>query len=985
MKTYNLYYSENALVRLPVHKINKAKSVLVQIFSGRCDAVYLGKVISSVRCLFPQAVIIGATTDGEMLNGHVSTGKTVISVTTFKESTLHASRVEKISEKGSFKAGKKVARKLVRKNAKVMIAFSDGLNTNGEELLNGITSVNSSLVVTGGLAADNAAFEKTYLLDNDGVHDDAVVAVVIESKKLHIQTDYKLNWQPIGKMLKVTYAEGNRVYSIDNKNPIEVYKHYLGEKVAVDLPKTGVEFPLITKQNDVNVTRAVLMRHEDDSLSFAGNMQTGAYYQFGFANMELAENDTKRVIDALGKEYVESIFVYSCMARRRFSSALTSHEIAPLAQTAEVSGFFTYGEFYHSRKSNNLLNQSMTILAMTENPFKRIKKTTNKNFDQDKESSTMTALSHLITVASSELEEMSNKTRATTNTVLVNDGPIVHWKIALANTMEVKFVSSNVISFLGYSAEEFLNGKISFLALIDAEARELFFRKIKKTKAEKKISFEGEFSLLTKRGRTKFFHYFMSLERSENKEDTLHGYMVDITERKISEQKIKFLAFNDALTSLPNRTELERRLCINIEEAIHGHYEGVLLFLDLNRFKNINDTLGHHIGDEVLKITAKRLRECVGEHGWVSRLGGDEFVAVLPKVDVQNDYESVKKLSKIIYNKIEEPMVINEQSLYISTSIGAAVFPKDANKADIILKYADAAMYKAKKGKNSYVRFYSESMNESIKDGFMIENHLRKALPKNEFTLVYQPQIDIVSGLIVGAEALIRWHSSELGEVPPDKFIQIAENTGQIVEIGEWVLEEACSKIKLLQSYENLPTVFQKISVNISSVQFRQENFVQRVCHIIEKSGIDASFLELELTEGALIDYIEEAIEKIKFLKKTGLSFSIDDFGTGFSSLAYLKKFPVDVLKIDKSFVQDMDIDMDDAILTETIIQMSKNLRLGVIAEGVEKVEHLDFLRERGCQIYQGYFFSKPISFELFVKLLLKEEESISKTLLVKV
>jgi EAL domain-containing protein (putative c-di-GMP-specific phosphodiesterase class I) len=267
----------------------------------------------------------------------------------------------------------------------------------------------------------------------------------------------------------------------------------------------------------------------------------------------------------------------------------------------------------------------------------------------------------------------------------------------------------------------------------------------------------------------------------------------------------------------------------------------------------------------------------------------------------------------------------------------------------------------------------------------VIETHLRKAIQQEEFTLLYQPQIDITSGLIVGAEALIRWQSGTLGMMLPDRFIPVAENTGQIVEIGEWVLQEACNKIKMLQSCDDLPDTFQKISVNISAVQFRQENFVDRVCTIIEESGIDASFLEFELTEGALIDYIEEAIEKINILKKTGLTFSIDDFGTGFSSLAYLKKFPIDILKIDKSFVQDMDIDMDDAILTETIIQMSKNLKLGVIAEGVEKVEHLDFLKERGCQMYQGYFFSEPIDFDLFIKLLLNEEESISKTLLVKV
>jgi diguanylate cyclase (GGDEF)-like protein/PAS domain S-box-containing protein len=985
LKTYNLYYSQNALAKLPVDKINSAKSVLVQVFSGICDVPYLEDVIQNIKQLFPKAVIIGATTDGEMMGSEISTGKVVISVTTFKKSKLRAYRVKKISKKGSFQAGRKVAKKLVSKNSKVMIAFSDGLNTNGEELLNGIASVSKSLVVSGGLAADNAAFEKTYLLDSRGVYDDAVVAVVIDSKKLHVQTDYKLNWQPIGKMLKVTYAEGNRVYSIDNKNPVEVYKHYLGDNVASELPKTGVEFPLITRDKGVNVTRAVLMRHEDDSLSFAGNMQTGAYYQFGFANIEMAQEDTKRVSDALSNEHIETIFVYSCMARRRFSQALTTQELAPLVHTAKVSGFFTYGEFFHTDKSTNLLNQSMTILALTENPYKkRVQKSYIKDV-QNKGSATMSALSHLITVASSELEEMSKKTRKITNSVLVNNGPVVHWKIALKKRFEVKFVSSNITSFLGYSAEELLNRKVNFLELIAPEDKKDFFRKIKETKVEKGISFEGEFSLITKTKEKKFFHYFMALERGKDHNDVLHGYMVDITKRKISERQITFLAFHDVLTSLPNRTEMERRLNEDIENAIKNHKEGVLLFLDLNRFKQINDKLGHHVGDEVLKVTARRLQECIGNNGWVSRLGGDEFVAVLPEVDPRNEYENVKKLSEKLYARIEEPILFDNEELYVSTSIGAAVFPTDATRPDTILKLADSAMYNAKKEKSNCVKFYSIEMDESIKDGFVIETHLRKAIQQEEFTLLYQPQIDITSGLIVGAEALIRWKNSTLGTMLPDRFIPVAENTGQIVEIGEWVLQEACNKIKMLQSCEDLPDTFQKISVNISAVQFRQENFVDTVYSIIEKSGINASYLEFELTEGALIDYIEEAIEKIKILKKTGLTFSIDDFGTGFSSLAYLKKFPIDILKIDKSFVQDMDIDMDDAILTETIIQMSKNLKLGVIAEGVEKVEHLDFLKERGCQMYQGYFFSEPIDFDLFVKLLLNKEETISKTLLVKV
>ncbi len=984
MKTYNLYYSKEALSKLPLHKINQASSVLVQIFSGICDESYLHEVIDSVKDVLPQAVILGATTDGEMLDENVSTNKVVISVTIFEKSKLHFAHIKKVTKKGSFLAGKKLAKKLFCENPKVMISFVDGLHTNGEEFLNGIASVNKNLTVSGGLAGDNAQFKKTFVMDSKGIYSDACVGVVIDSEVLEFQTEYKLNWQPIGKMLKITYAEGNRIYSIDNKNPVEVYKHYLGEKVSQELPKTGVEFPLITRQNGVNVTRAVLMRHEDDSLSFAGNMQTGEYYQFGFANLELAQQDTRRVYEQLSKEHMESIFVYSCMARRRFSSQLTSQEIAPLAKSASLSGFFTYGEFFHTQKNSNLLNQSMTILAMTENPNQKNLHKSYDDYDLSKESSTMQALSHLITVASSELEEISNQYNKATNSILVNEGPVVNWRIRLSNRFEVLFVSSNVISFLGYSAQEFLSQGVRFLSLIDSADKKAFIRKMREVKAKKKISFEGEFALKTKKGTKRHFHYFMSLERASDGSDVLHGYMIDVTVEKESKKKIHFMAYNDALTKLPNRIAIEKKLRESIDQAKQNAQTGALMFLDLNRFKQINDALGHHVGDEVLKETARRLQACVKGVGLAGRLGGDEFVVILPNISSADEHEQIKNISKNIHKEIEKVIVVNNENLYISTSIGVAIFPDDSFEYDEVMKFADAAMYRAKKDKNTYLRFHKNSCKDSLKDEFVIENSLRKAIDHDEFKLLYQPQIDIISGVISGGEALLRWNSRELGNVPPDKFIPVAENSGQIIEIGNWVLREACSKIKLLQEFNQLPSTFKKISVNVSAIQFKQSDFVKNVLSIIKESGIDARLLELELTEGALVEDIEEAIAKIKVLKQTGLTFSIDDFGTGFSSLAYLKKFPIDVLKIDKSFIQDMDIDIDDAVLTETIIQMSKNLQLGVIAEGVEKTEHLDFLRNHGCQTYQGYLFSKPIAFELFMNLLFKEE-TISKTLMVKV
>jgi len=987
LKTYNIRYTQEPLDTLPITEINRNQSILIQVFSGICDIEYLEKVRQDLIKTFPGAIIIGTTTDGEIYNAQVTTNEVIVSITTFAKSSLKKHRIENLSEAISFKAGQELAQILTSDDAKVLITFSDGLNTNAEELLNGISSINKKLIVAGGMAADNGRFQKTYLFDNDGVWEKSLIAVVIKNPSLQVTTDYKLNWQPIGKMLKVTYAEGNRVYSIDNKNPVEIYRHYLGDKVADKLPKTGVEFPLVTKQNGVLVTRAVLQRHEDDSLSFGGNMQTGEHYQFAFANIESAKEDTSRLNENIQKIPVESIFVYSCMARRRFSQSLTEYELSPLAKRANVSGFFTYGEFYHNEESNNLLNQSMTILALSEGVSNNKNQHHTHYFEKKEEdqSSTMEALSHLITVASSELEEMSRKNKTTTEHVLVNDGPVIYWKMDFDDTHKITFISSNIANFLGYNAEEFLNHKVDFLQLLPSKDRKTFLQKVGKALNNKDISIEGEFSLRAADRQNNYFHYFISIERTCKGSVTLHSYMIDITRRKMTEKQIHYLAYNDALTGLYNRTRFEKLLEQSIEKALVKRFDGALLFLDLNRFKGINDTLGHHVGDAVLKETAKRLLNVIKEEGYICRLGGDEFVVILPKLSGCDIHKKIKDIAACIHSEVEKGINVFGETLFISTSIGAAIFPQDAKHCDAILKCADIAMYQAKKEHNTHVVFYHPRMQQTNQESYFIETHLRHACTQKEFELLYQPQIDIYSGMIVGAEALLRWHSPKLGTISPDTFIPIAEQTGQIIELGEWVLKEACSKIHFLETQEDLPKSFKKISVNISALQFKQENFVEKVLKIIDESGINPVFLELELTEGALIDYIEEAIDKITRLKRLGITFSIDDFGTGYSSLAYLKKFPIDILKIDKSFIQDIDVDIDDAILTETIIQMSKNLRLGVIAEGVEKVEHLDFLKEHGCHMCQGYLFSKPISFELFLKLLLHKERDSEKTMLIKV
>ncbi len=441
----------------------------------------------------------------------------------------------------------------------------------------------------------------------------------------------------------------------------------------------------------------------------------------------------------------------------------------------------------------------------------------------------------------------------------------------------------------------------------------------------------------------------------------------DVTERKEAEEQIVQLAYHDNLTGLLNR----HRFREHVRHALaHGERYGrqlAVLFLDLDRFKRINDTLGHNIGDLLLQSVAARLQQCVrtsevptrvnadAAGSLISRLGGDEFVILLTEIDHIQD---AAKVARRILDSLTAPFELSGHEIFISTSIGIAVYPVDGRDADTLLKNADAAMYSAKEqGRNNF-QFYTESMNAAAFERLALENNLRKALARGEFRLHYQPQLDTQSGKIVAVEALIRWHHPDLGLVPPVDFIPLAEETGLIVPIGAWVLQAASEQNRQWQKM-GLPPL--RMTVNISSQQFRQNDLVQNVSHALETSGLEPQCLELELTESAIMHNTDLAISMLRQLKLMGIRIALDDFGTGYSSLSYLKRFPIDVVKIDRSFVRGLNRDGDDEAITLAIIAMAHSLDLKVVAEGVETKEQLTFLREHNCDLVQGYYYSPAV------------------------
>ena len=446
------------------------------------------------------------------------------------------------------------------------------------------------------------------------------------------------------------------------------------------------------------------------------------------------------------------------------------------------------------------------------------------------------------------------------------------------------------------------------------------------------------------------------------------GSATDITERKLAEAHAEYLTHHDILTGLPNRLLLKDRLDLAMAYAERSHSLTALLYLDLDHFKTINDALGHAAGDAVLKAVAQRIQHCLRDTDTISRQGGDEFLIVLAEI---RDTEAITSIAANILEQLSQPFKLAERELSTSLSIGIAVFPEDGRDFDTLLKKSDIAMYHAKAAGRHAYRFYAEQMNIDASEYLQVRAGLQRALERDEFVLYYQPQIDLQSNKVIGAEALIRWQHPELGLLAPLRFIAIAEDSALIVPIGEWVLRTACRQAAIWRD-RGAPLT---IAVNLSSVQFARANMEHTVVSALSAAGLEPSLLELELTESMLIDATANVLDTVQRLTALGVKFSIDDFGTGYSNLVYVKRFDVDKLKIDRSFVKDLADDAEDAAITRAIIQMAHGLGLKAVAEGVENAASLDYLRAQGCDEAQGYWFSKPIPADEFYRYLQNRQQ----------
>jgi len=515
---------------------------------------------------------------------------------------------------------------------------------------------------------------------------------------------------------------------------------------------------------------------------------------------------------------------------------------------------------------------------------------------------------------------------------------------------------------LGYEPADTVGRNVSELVHRDDldQVRAAFKRVIEARQSNEAV----EFRL---RHRDGMWRTFESLGTNCLANPHIHGVVFnsrDVTDRKVIQQRIQHLAYHDNLTGLPNRSLLQDRLAHSIARAERGGRKVAVLFIDLDNFKNINDTLGHDVGDELLRQVSRRLSECVRLEDTIARQGGDEFIVLLDSLE---DSRGASVVAQKVLTSLRQAFILSGTEQHVSGSVGIALYPEDGRDAQTLMKNADTAMFHGKSlGKNTY-QYFTAQMNIAVKRRMTLESALRRAVMQKDFVLHYQPQINLESGEIIAVEALVRWKTEDSGTVMPGDFIPLAEETGLINEIGEWVLREGCRQAKEWQD-KGLPA--RRMAINLSARQFSDRGFLDMVTRVLAETGLDPRQLELEITESQVMRQTEGMIMLLNKLADMGVQLAIDDFGTGYSSLSYLKRLPIQKLKIDQSFVRDITVDPNDTAIVVAIINMAKSLDLETIAEGVETAGQLALLRSKGCKTGQGFYFSAPVRAEVLYPLL---------------
>lgn len=954
MRTYSMVCSEGSEIVpfIEEHKLYEYDQILVQIHSAVFDSDYIRAAINEIKRLLPNAMVIGMTAKEGIINDTITNKGISISFSVFKNTTIQAISILHNEVMDSFILGECIAKRITREQTKVIILYINSFAIDTEKLLKGIRSIApKKMVIVGGQAGELERSEAAYIFSNEQMISSGVVAVSLNNHDLHVHTFTKSYWHEIGKLFTITKSAGNRLYELDGRPVLGMLNRYLGVEFTQQLPYSSSDFPFIIERDGHKTCFFITKTFKDGSVEVTGKIYKDDKLKFAYANIPDVFENSIRQIKKLRKKPVETIFLYNCMGMNRYLRDFTLHELRALHEIAPVVGVFTRGHFCSKNGNGESGTQSLTLLALSESVEVKEVPDTSLDYYIPETFQSMIALSHLINASSHDIDRLNSSIEISEQrykSLFEHNTDIVY-----STDLNGNFTSVNpaFVKMLGYKEEEILyTNSLKYINKEDIpRVKAHFFRALRG-----KVQYY-DLEIPTKSGDALLFQVKNVPIIVNGEKVGIYGIGRDITEQKKAEEKIAYLAYYDTDTGLPNRTKFTELVTKHIGTAKQKKRKLAVLFIDMDRFKIINDSIGHYAGDEVLKQVAGRIKKVLPSGSYLGRFAGDKFSLLLTK---KVDFDHVVQTAKKILQNVSKPILYENQEFFITASIGVSLYPNDGIDEHSLLKNADTAMNRAKQQGGNRIEFYSNDMNEQVMYRIELESYLRKALEKNEFFLMFQPLVDLETGVILGSEALLRWRHPKLGLVSPAEFIPLAEETGVIHDVGRWVLVNACKQTKVWQDMGLGPLT---VSVNVSATQFQQRDFIEDVKSALAESALSPCDLNLELTESVMLRNISHSIELIRELQELGVRVSIDDFGTGYSSLNYLKNLPINTLKIDRSFIQHLHLDASDFAIVKAIVTMGHGLNLKVVAEGVENEEQIQLLKEFKCHYAQGYLLYKPM------------------------
>ncbi|MGM7700838.1 EAL domain-containing protein [Pseudalkalibacillus sp. Hm43] len=954
MKTYTtMYRNKKQIIEfIEKNELSTQNHLLIQVFTKE-GKVRMSRLHSLLSMILPRAVIIGATIEASF-NREIKQSGTVLSFTVFERTRIEGTAVRLPNHKNAYDCGLEIGRRLVEKDTKAIILFGSSHTFDSRSVLDALEIQCPDVLIAGGNAVPLGPEQQEFLLSDEGLIDVGMVAVSLSGEELSASLHACTEWSTAGRPFIVTQVDDRRILTLDHKPVTEIYEKYLGKKMLDNIESAESSFPLMVKQG--HVTKPVMIKdfHEDGSITVIDPIEKGTTVYIGCGDASIFLNTFNFISDRLKGVPVEGLFMYSCLSRLRFFKKGIEHEMNTIKNLIPTTGAFTAGEYYQEEGKNEVLSYALTFLALAESEAYIDEDDFKRATNASSEIKEILALSQLIKASTEDLEELHHSLKESEQRYksLFEHNPDIVYSVDRKGT--ITSVNSTTEKILGFTTDEVIGkSAVEFLHEEDLNRVHEYFRLAMNNQPQHFTAV-----IQHKNGQNVLFEVANMPIIVNDDVVGIYGVAKNRTDQILAEEKITQLAYHDSLTGLPNRLFFHERLKHAIDVATHTKGLVAVMVVDLDEFKLINDSLGHQAGDRILKHVAKNMNGMISDDQFLARFAADEFLVLVPHAD---DLESITALAHNLLSVIKKPVFLKGKEYVLSGSIGISLYPNDAVDDEKLLKHANLAMHRAKLiGRNS-VQLFTDDMNDQINERLELENHLRKAAQLDELEVYYQPQICMKTGEVFAFEALIRWKHTKRGMIPPNIFIPIAEETGLINEIGYWVLEEACSQTR---KWHDSGMEDISICVNVSGKQFQRVDFIDEVKTCLQNTGLQPSNLHIELTESIMLEDVDHSLWIINQLRALGVKISVDDFGTGYSSLSYLRDFPIDILKIDQSFIRNLEEYNSDAAIVRAIITMCEGLNVTVLAEGVETKEQLTTLKKFGCNQIQGYYISRPVEAE---------------------